>query len=94
MKFVNGTNAAARRYEDSSEHPYGKRKPRVEPNHILPNDPKEFDMYKHLLELKLKPEPKAVLESKMLRASRTLPVSEIKKETEDILAVLRNLYKK
>ena len=94
MKFVNGTNSAARRFADDSEHPYGKREPRVQPNLTIVNDPKEFNMYKHILDLKLKPEPKSVLESKMLRASRTLPVSEIKKETEDILAVLRNLYKK
>jgi hypothetical protein len=48
---------------------------------------------KELLKV-MKPEPKEIFESKMLRASRELSVSEIKKETEDILAVLRSLNKK
>ena len=41
----------------------------------------------------MKPEDKTVLESRMLKASRVLPVSAIQKETEDILAILRNLHK-
>ena len=93
MKFVNGTNAGARRRGDNSEHPYGRKIAAPAPPPVLPTPFNPNQDLKELLKV-MKPEPKALLESKMLRASQNVGVEQIKRETEDILAVLRNLYKK
>ena len=92
MKFVNGTLCDRRCRGDESAHPYGRRPMKTPP----PPLPAPFNANLNIQELlkAMKPEPKEIFESKMLRASRELPVSEIKKETEDILAVLRSLNKK
>lgn len=93
MKFVNFANASARRPEDHSEAPYGRksRKP-APPPAVAPPRNINADL-KDLLKA-MKPEPKAMFESKLLRGSQAVTVDQIKKETEDILAVLRNLHKK
>ena len=93
MKFVNATLADRRCHGDNSTHPYGRKVQKASPPPPLPAP---FNPKSNLMELftVMKPEDKGLLESKMLRASRNLPVDAIKKETEDILAVLRNLHKK
>ena len=93
MKFVNFANASARRPEDQSEHPYGRKSRKPAPPPAVP-PPRNINAdLKDLLKV-MKPEPKAMFESKLLRGSQNLTVDQIKKETEDILAVLRNLHKK
>ena len=93
MKFVNFTNASVRRHEDRSEHPDGRKgkKPAV-PAPLPP--PRNLNQELKDLLKAMKPEPKGVFESKMLRASQTLTTEQIKRETEDILSVLRNLHTK
>jgi len=93
MKFVNFTNASARRPEDPSEHPYGRKHGKPAPPPVLPSPRNPHADLKDLFKV-MKPEPKAMFESKLLRASQNLTAEQIKKETEDILAVLRNLHKK
>jgi hypothetical protein len=94
MKFVNGTLCDRRCRGDESHHPYGRKTEKSSPPPAPVPPP--FNPNRNLQELLkvMKPESKDVFESKMLKASRILPVSEIKKETEDILAILRNLHKK
>ena len=94
MKFVNFANASSRPAGDSSPAPYGRKaKIGVAPSAPLPPPLNPHTNLKELFKV-MKPEPKGLLESKMLRGSRVATVDEVKKETEDILAVLRNLYKK
>ena len=93
MKFVNFTNASARRPEDQSENPYGRKARKAIPAPSLPPPRSTNNDLKELLKV-MKPEPKAAFESKMLRASKILTEERIKNETEDILAILRNLHKK
>ena len=92
MKFMNWTNASARRPGDTSECAYG-RKPFDAP--ASPPPPPRINVNQNLKDLLnvMKDEPKGLLQSKMLRASQVVTAEQIKKETEDILAVLRNLHK-
>lgn len=94
MKFVNATNASRPRPGDNSHRPYDRKdpmKPAPPPSLPPPYNPNEH--LKELLKV-MKPEPKGLLESKLLRMSRTPTVDSIKKETEDILRVLASLNKK
>lgn len=93
MKFVNGTLCDRRCPGDKSDSPYG-RKVKITPPPPVALPAPMMDLKLQEFVKSLKPEPKEVFQSKMLRASRELPVSQIQKETEDILAVLRNLHKK
>ena len=94
MKFVNFANASSRPAGDSSPAPYGRKASILPPSPApLPPPISPHGHLKDLLNV-MKPEPKGLLESKMLRGSRVATVDQIKKETEDILAVLRNLHKK
>ena len=94
MKFVNWTNASARSASDPSPAPYGRKAPLALPS--APALPPPRNIHQDLKELLkvMKPEPKGLLESKLLKGSRNPTTEEIRKETEDILAVLRNLHKK
>jgi hypothetical protein len=92
MKFVNFTNASRPRHE-RSEHPDGRKGKRPAVPAPLPAPRNLNQELKDLLKA-MKPEPKGVFESKMLRASQTLTTDQIKQETEDILSVLRNLHTK
>jgi len=93
MKFVNGTLCDRRCRGDESKAPYGRKAEKLPPPPPLPA-PMNLNHNLNELFKMMKPVPKELLQSKMLRASRDLPVSQIQKETEDILAVLRNLHKK
>ena len=92
MKFVNGTQAILRHYGDESHHPYGRNNKKPEP--VIPKPaPQVVDPNVLAVLNAMKPDQKHILESKMLKASRVLPVSAIQKEAEDILTILRNLHK-
>ena len=94
MKFVNFANASVRRPGPASEAPYGRKEDLLPPTPAALPPPRNINWeMKELLRV-MKPEPKAMFESKLLRGSQNLTTEQIKKETEDILAVLRNLHKK
>ena len=95
MKFVNGTQADKRCFQDSSKCAYGRIK-----NASIPPPPPVVPSFPNInsdlsaLFKTLTIDNKQTFESKMLKASKIQTVDSIRKETEDILAVLRNLHKK
>lgn len=92
MKFVNFTNASRPR-PAGSHSPYGRKEEKAAPPAPLPPPRNVNQDLKNLLKA-MKPEPKALLESRMLKASRVASNESIKAEAEDILSILRNLHTK
>jgi hypothetical protein len=92
MKFVNATRVDRRPPGDSTDSPYGRKVEKSPSPPALPTPYSPNGDLKLLL-ASLKPEPKGRLESKLIKASMMNSEEAIKKETEDILAVLRKLHK-